>query len=364
MDQTFPNMKKSQTHRGSKWNSCGEIGRKKIRFWKSRQIDNKFPIVYSMFIPSAVLLRILGVALREYWTMLFEFSTCKSSAHALRMVLGNGFNEITHSTNNCKIILERKSVCHGFVAAGVFKRFGFEASNGDWVFFADVESREVKLLMFFAVFDGFSSVLPWEIGCQECTKTKSLLQSDHLHAIGSSHMLLPVPHLLFLGPTPIAASLGCRRFLKKDKRNFLKRPKPSTMTLHDFWRFGRHGLLPKMEKNIPCFNWGCRDARQILGVPSCSSLTDLNHIPVFFSWSLISTHHPITTNIVPTYQHSSRFGVIVSSLRLKEHEHNDTVYIVVWEWVELSYVDVFSSWEFQLFFYKKRLDKRRLIKCS
>lgn len=90
-----------------------------------------------------------------------EFSTCKSFAHALRMDFANGSNEITLSTNKCKIILERKGVCHGFVAAGVFKRFGFEASRG-WrlSFFVDVESREVKFLMFFAVSDGFSSVLP------------------------------------------------------------------------------------------------------------------------------------------------------------------------------------------------------------
>ena len=81
-------------------------------------------------IPSAVFLGIIGVALLEHWTMFFEFSTCKSSVHALRMVFANGFNEITHSTNECKIIFERKSVCHGFVAAGVFKRFGFEASRG------------------------------------------------------------------------------------------------------------------------------------------------------------------------------------------------------------------------------------------
>ena len=170
-------------------------------------------------------------------------------------------------------------------------------------------------------------------------------------------MFLPVPHLLFLGPTAIAASLGCRRFLKKDRRNFLKRPwNPAQLHFTVFGDSGATVCYQKWEKK-QCFNWGCPSN---LGVPSCSSLTDLNHIPVFFSWSLISTHHPITTNIGLTFQHSNRFGVIVPSLRLKEHEHNDTVYIVVWEWVELSYVDIFASRGFQQFFFtKKRLDKRR-----
>lgn len=301
--------------------------------------------------PSAVFLRILGVALLEHWTKFFELSTCKSSVHALRMVFANGFNEITHSTNKCKIIFERKSVCHGFVAAGVFKRFGFEASRGWRLSFLLMLKGEVP-----DVFRGFRWVF---LNFAMRNRLPRMHQNEIHHFCNPSSV--PTWRFawdwflayVFTGSPPFVSRPNShssvswmRQVSQEGQEELLEAPMtPSTIALQGFWRFGCHGLLPKMEKK-QCFNWGCPSN---LGVPSCSSLTDLNHIPVFFSWSLISTHHPITTNIVPTYQHSSRFGLIVSSLRLKEHEHNDTVYIVVWEWVELSYVDVFSSRGFQTF---------------
>ena len=256
---------KTQTHRDSNWNGCGEIWQKKNPAFEISPNRQQIPDrLFSMLIPSpsAVFLRILGVALLEHWTMFFEFSTCHSSVHALRLVFANGFNEITHSTNKYKIILERKSVCHGFVAAGVFKRFGFEASRGWRLSFLLMLGGEVPDVFcgFRWVFLDFAMRNRLPIMHQKKYITFASLRvfpHDHLHEIGSSHMFLPVPHLLLLGPTAIAAFLGCRRFLKKDRRNFLKRPwNPAQLHFRVFGESGATVCYQKWKKK-QCFNWGC-----------------------------------------------------------------------------------------------------------
>ena len=220
--------------------------------------------LFSMLIPSpsAVFLRILGVALLEHWTMFFEFSTCHSSVHALRLVFANSFNEITHSTNKFKIILERKSVCHGFVAAGVFKRFGFEASRG-W-------RLSLLLMLRGEILDAFRGFRWVFLNFAMRNRLPRMHQNEIHHFCNPSGV--PTWRFawdwflayVFTGSPPFVSRPNSRsnvswvpQVSQEGQEELLEAPmKPSTIAFQGFWRFGCHSLLPKMEKK-QCFNWGC-----------------------------------------------------------------------------------------------------------